>query len=53
MQYLIYTDTDTLLLIREGGRDGDFITDVELSLNGFATGDEDINWTNIDKLTPQ
>jgi hypothetical protein len=52
MQYLTYTDPDTGLLVREGARDGKFVTDVELTVTGF-NGTENIDWENIDNITPQ
>ena len=52
MQYLTYTDPDTGLLVREGARSNDFVTDVELVADGFATGTENVDWENIDKITP-
>lgn len=52
MQYLEYTDPDTGLLVREGARNGYFVTDVELTVTGFD-GTENVDWENIDNITPQ
>ena len=53
MQYLIYTDPDTNLSCRDGARDGKFCEDAELTIGGFDTGTENIDWENMDNITPQ
>ena len=49
MQFLTYTDPDTGLLVREGARASQFVTDVELTVTGF-NGIEDTDWKCIDKV---
>ena len=52
MQYLIYTDPVTLLSCRDGARTGKFCEDAELTATGFE-GTENIDWENMDNITPQ
>jgi hypothetical protein len=52
MQYLIYTDPDTGLDCRDGARAGKFCEDAELTATGFD-GTENIDWENMDNITPQ
>ena len=51
MQFLYYTDPDTGLFVRKGARAGNFVTDVEVTVTGFA-GTENVDWINIDSITP-
>lgn len=35
MQYLVYTDPDTGMKVRDGARDGAYVIDIELTPLGF------------------
>ena len=50
-QYLLFTDPNTLLGVREGALTSAFVTDVELTATGFA-GTVNVDWENIDTITP-
>lgn len=53
MQYLEYTEPISGLKVRDGARTDDFATDHELEDTLGFDGVVDVDWKNIDTITPQ
>lgn len=51
-QYITTTDPVTGKSIREGVRNGAFVTDAELTSSGFA-GTENVDWEIIETIIPE
>lgn len=51
-QYIIYTDPNSILKLRDGVRNAGYVIDRELILNGFSST-EGVGWENIEGTLPK